>query len=649
MPSYVQSGDPSQSSFPLLPTDPHAARMLCRWRPFLRPNGALRIGVFFTAFILSSLIAYATFFTPHGSSLHLTDWHFPSHSLDLVDPSETLLVDPKLTSLLPTPTPGPSPPSASPVSDVLTPEQIRDVVAPTRGFFSRDYSLGLGWNNMRYIIEAALLEAELLNRTLVLPSFIYARACEYNISVCADYAPMVNKGDAIGWDEWRELPFEQQMAFRIPISLMVNITHLRSRQPVITVSEYLRLHGQSPESESTSGFWPRESYHTHPNIFETNKTKMPSLFVIENHWYDPAGTNRVDYIPEAMKRRGNLERHPGPDNYDGGAEYWPPLEPTGVSSRLAAALPEHHFVLDWNAAKNVLTSSDLGEEAGLDDDGAVEELLNVHGWEVLHTFQSAKGMDFAKTVVNHLTEVAPRSSIRGFRDDYYDVDADVVVLAGETHLYRKPGSMRFTGALARNRYANTVVHSLIPPQKVFDLAEVLANRMRHLTEDRLWMGAHMRRGDFIRLGWATEMDPEAHVQRVKERLLAGRSILADMHGRSSHLRTYDLDGAQPNLEQATLPPPRVEDPFFVATDERDPDARRKIAAAGALFMSDLITMDDRREFGWPLMVTDVLALVEQQLLAHSAFFYGHGMSSLAGVITNLRAARGADPRTMLLD
>ncbi|KAH9081639.1 hypothetical protein EDB83DRAFT_2539219 [Lactarius deliciosus] len=523
-----------------------------------------------------------------------------------------------------------SPPTRTPhviLSDVLTPEQIRDVVAPTRGFFSRDYSLGLGWNNMRYIIEAALLEAELLNRTLVLPSFVYARACEYNISVCADYAPMVGT-------EWRELPFEQQMAFRIPISLMVNITHLRNRQPVITVSEYLRLHGQSPESESTSGFWPRESYHTHPNVFETNKTKTPSLFVIENHWYDPAGTNRVDCIPEAMKRRGNLERHPGPDNYD---------------CRLAAALPEHHFVLDWNTAKNVLTSSDLSEEAGLDDDGAIEELLNVHGWEVLHTFQSAKGMDFAKTVVNHLTEVAPRSSIRGFRDDYYDVDADVVVLAGETHLYRKPGSLRFTGALARNRYANTVVHSLIPPQKVFDLAEVLANRMRLLTEDRLWMGAHMRRGDFIRLGWATEMDPEAHVQRVKERLLVGRTILADMYGRSGYLTTYDLDGARPDLEQATLPPPRGEDPFFVATDERDPEARRKIAAAGALFISDLITMDDRREFGWPLMITDVLALVEQQLLAHCAFFYGHGMSSLAGVITNLRAARGADPRTMILD
>jgi hypothetical protein len=36
---------------------------------------------------------------------------------------------------------------------------------------------------MRYIIDAAILQAELLNRTLVIPSFVYARACEYNVYV----------------------------------------------------------------------------------------------------------------------------------------------------------------------------------------------------------------------------------------------------------------------------------------------------------------------------------------------------------------------------------------------------------------------------------------------------------------------------------
>src|SRR6266404_1280718 len=109
----------------------------------------------------------------------------------------------------------------------------------------------------------------------------------------------------------------------------------------------------------------------------------------------------------------------------------------------------------------------------------------------------------------------------------------------------------------------------------------------------------------------------------------------DLHERG-HLTTYDLDGARPDPEQTTLPPPRAEDPFFVATDERDPDARRKIAEAGAVFMSDLLTKKDRQEFGWSLMITDVMALVEQQLLVHSGFFHGHGVSSFAGFIVNMR-------------
>ena len=206
-------------------------------------------------------------------------------------------------------------------------------------------------------------------------------------TVCANYATMVNKGDAVNSDEWRELPIEQQMGFRIPISAVVNMTNLRNRQPVITVSEYLRLHGQDPERESSNGSWFRERYHTHPNVFEANKTKTPSLFIIENDWYDPKGTTRVDYIPEAMKRRGNLDRQPGPDNDHGSAEYWPTVEPTDLSRDLAETMFLSGSSLDWDTAKNVLvTSSDRIGDVNLDDDEVVEELLNVHGWEVLHTF-----------------------------------------------------------------------------------------------------------------------------------------------------------------------------------------------------------------------------------------------------------------------
>jgi hypothetical protein len=36
---------------------------------------------------------------------------------------------------------------------------------------------------MQYVLDAALLQANSLNRTLVIPSFVYARACEYHMYV----------------------------------------------------------------------------------------------------------------------------------------------------------------------------------------------------------------------------------------------------------------------------------------------------------------------------------------------------------------------------------------------------------------------------------------------------------------------------------
>lgn len=74
-----------------------------------------------------------------------------------------------------------------------------------------------------------------------------------------------------------------------------------------------------------------------------------------------------------------------------------------------------------------------------------------------------------------------------------------------------------------------------------------------------------------------------------------------------------------------------------------------IRAHGAVLIGDLVTLEDRQEFGWPIMLTDVLAIVEQSVLSHSAYFYAHAMSSVAGGVVNMRAARGADKRAALID
>ena len=199
---------------------------------------------------------------------------------------------------------------------------------------------------------------------------------------------MANRGDAVGKDEWRGLPLEKQMAFRIPISIMIDLPHLRAHHPVITISEYLRFHGQDPESESSRGSWERKLFHSHTNVFESNKTKTPSLFVIKNQWYEPFGYNRVNHIPQAMKERGNWERYSTSQSRESSG-YWPLVEPTELSERLTNALRDFPGVLEWDTAKRILGTSGLESEVDLDDDRAVEDVLNANGWEVLHTFLSA--------------------------------------------------------------------------------------------------------------------------------------------------------------------------------------------------------------------------------------------------------------------
>jgi hypothetical protein len=77
------------------------------------------MGIFFSSLLLLNLMLYMTFLSPYDPLFFSSsEWFTPTNHA-----------------------------SSSP-SDVLSLEQIRDIVAPTRGFFSRDYSLNLGWNNV---------------------------------------------------------------------------------------------------------------------------------------------------------------------------------------------------------------------------------------------------------------------------------------------------------------------------------------------------------------------------------------------------------------------------------------------------------------------------------------------------------------------
>ena len=87
-----------------------------------------------------------------------------------------------------------------------------------------------------------------------------------------------------------------------------------------------------------------------------------------------------------MKTRGKWERYPEVVGETVG--YWPPEEQMDISDLLTSVMPEGNAILGWDDVKAVLRESKLGQEKNLNDDNAVESVLNANGWEVLYTFES---------------------------------------------------------------------------------------------------------------------------------------------------------------------------------------------------------------------------------------------------------------------
>jgi hypothetical protein len=196
---------------------------------------------------------------------------------------------------------------------------------------------------------------------------------------------MVNRGDAVNSDEWRYLPIDSQMAWRLPISVMLNMTLLRNAQPVITVSEYLRLHNIPEDTELSDGHWERQKYHTNPFIFDKTNS-IPSLHVIENQWFDPPNINRVDVLPEDMRKRGGWSAEGGDLSKDEVGSWGETLK-TALNSALEGAFPGRPRVLGWERAREVLEQQ--GHASDVRTDEGMERILNENGWEVLYTYNGA--------------------------------------------------------------------------------------------------------------------------------------------------------------------------------------------------------------------------------------------------------------------
>jgi hypothetical protein len=194
---------------------------------------------------------------------------------------------------------------------------------------------------------------------------------------------MVNRGDAVHSDEWRELPIEQQMAWQVPISVMFNLTHLQQSHAVITTADYLRLHNISMDLESTDGHWDVDTYH----VRDTGGDMGPSLHAIENEWYEPDGSVRVDYIPQDMRLRGGWSSEGGDASRDQVGSWTSLTTDSEIYHALTEALPGGRPLIDWDSARRIVEDGErVTPESSVEEIG---DVLRENGFEVLYTYDGA--------------------------------------------------------------------------------------------------------------------------------------------------------------------------------------------------------------------------------------------------------------------
>jgi len=187
---------------------------------------------------------------------------------------------------------------------------------------------------------------------------------------------MVNRGDALGTDEWRNIPMDRQMGWILPIEIMIDVPHLRKKHNVMLMTEYLYLQGLNLTHVRSNGGWDREYYHS--------GIDRPTLFVIPNNIYDPQDVVRIDIVPSPpFVSLGD----PNATVEHFKANQWTP--PTEFGRACNVHLLESTFVkrrvwLDWaevvGALRWILPDY---------NNTRVEDALNAAGWVTLHTWDGA--------------------------------------------------------------------------------------------------------------------------------------------------------------------------------------------------------------------------------------------------------------------
>ncbi|EGG09305.1 uncharacterized protein MELLADRAFT_115792 [Melampsora larici-populina 98AG31] len=498
-----------------------------------------------------------------------------------------------------------------------------------RKFLVKDWQLYRSWNEIRQEIENALLLATLLDRELVLPAFIYASACQYEIERCTKVAPMLVQDEAVdirtlpNIENYPEpddglhhlkprLPTRNARGWVVPLQQVIDVQHLTSiSKNVVAFNTYLDLvtaNGPEPVRASlgmADGKWSTDYNH-----------KM-SYHRISARFLDFTESQKVDRLP--LTHSPLFIKH-----YLTGKNVGLMLEATPE----IMAKCEHALItisrLNSNAslAMHPITGvNDVTKEAKIWNDHLLTSQLEIPGG-----LKNREGILFDSCLAT-----TGFRSVFGFRYHQSSVPAHSNA-QGITAIDLPPGGMFWSTPEARDKFTHTTRNGFKLPQAYFDLATKLEIRMREICEGRAWRAAYLSNST-----WAPNLTSNSHEKEVDFFTIFKTHLDDSVSTLTNHPKL--LKPLYQSYETSKLPP-KITDPIYLSTD-MDKSIFQTLHKQGQIVtLEDLVTDEDREMFS-AFVFTDAIQLVEQLLLVQAAYFWGQA-SSTSGWVVNQREAIGLD-------
>lgn len=273
-----------------------------------------------------------------------------------------------------------------------------------------------------------------------------------------------------------------------PSQEFLDLPHLRATYgPVLTLEEFYTLNNLNMSLMHISG----HIQHALPEL-----VAPLTIAVASNEEFEPPHTVRIDALPvrnteEEVQVEEELSERVR--NMMGGRRVWTEEQ-----------------------ARNAI--EEAGETVGEGEDALVKAAKHA-GLAPVFTFsdecvpllsQRRPCLIFRRVLMNKAlatpsTEFAPCSSLLSF-DTFSTTEpyssSSLLFFPGAYHDQRKPGTIRFATQEARDEFARMGREGIRPPAGIRELGAVLSARMWDLSGGRKWVAAHMRRGDFINIGWS---------------------------------------------------------------------------------------------------------------------------------------------------